>query len=530
MVGELLIPGVSGTASSLVRWGTNGLAFRTSTGQVFLLQHNLIGGTDPQFVPGPIPGVPTTQLRVHVNAPLGDPAGFTISLSGGLSLSAVTNASGDVTFPNVPICAGSVTITPSKAGFVFAPASVTVSNPVNANLEFTGVLSLVGFSGATERSVSESVNKVNFTVTRNNNFPTPTTVTFETVTGTASDRSDFNTTTGVIVFGPGETQKSFSVLVTDDAHDEPNETFTVRLKDPIGGEVVSSAAAINITILDNDSDPNSPNPLFNASFLVRQHYQDFLSRAATDDPVGFSFWTNEITICNSESDPGRKSECLAVKRINVSAAFFLSIEFQQTGYLVHRFYTSSFPVKPSRPLGLPRMMEFLRDTQAIGSGVVVGASGWEAKLEQNKQAFALSWVGRDEFIADHPLSQSAGEFVDSLFQNNGVSPTALERSSAINSFSGGGAVGRANALRTVADSQSVVQKQNNPAFVLMQYFGYLRRNPDDAPDGDFSGYQFWLNKLNQFNGNFVNAEMVKAFLVSGEYQRRFGSANFDISQ
>jgi len=66
--------------------------------------------------------------------------------------------------------------------------------------------------------------------------------------------------------------------------------------------------------------------------------------------------------------------------------------------------------------------------------------------------------------------------------------------------------------------------------VLMQYFGYLRRNPDDAPDNNFDGYQFWLDKLNQFNGNFVDAEMVKAFLSSLEYQQRFGPTTFDLSQ
>jgi hypothetical protein len=56
----------------------------------------------------------------------------------------------------------------------------------------------------------------------------------------------------------------------------------------------------------------------------------------------------------------------------------------------------------------------------------------------------------------------------------------------------------------------------------MEYFGYLRRNPNDAPDSDYSGYEFWLSKLNQFNGNFINAEMVKAFIGSAEYRRRFG--------
>jgi hypothetical protein len=52
--------------------------------------------------------------------------------------------------------------------------------------------------------------------------------------------------------------------------------------------------------------------------------------------------------------------------------------------------------------------------------------------------------------------------------------------------------------------------------VTMEYFGYLRRDPDP------NGYQFWLQKLNAHNGDFVQAEMVKAFINSGEYRQRFG--------
>jgi hypothetical protein len=83
---------------------------------------------------------------------------------------------------------------------------------------------------------------------------------------------------------------------------------------------------------------------------------------------------------------------------------------------------------------------------------------------------------------------------------------------------------RAQVLRTVSENSVFTTRQSNKAFVLMQYFGYLRRNPNDPPEAglDFGGYNFWLGKLNQFNGNFVNAEMVKAFIVSGEYQLRFG--------
>ena len=74
----------------------------------------------------------------------------------------------------------------------------------------------------------------------------------------------------------------------------------------------------------------------------------------------------------------------------------------------------------------------------------------------------------------------------------------------------------------VAENSTLAQQEFNRAFVLMQYFGYLRRNPNDAPDGNFDGYDFWLNKLDQFNGNYIQAEMVKAFLSSIEYRRRFG--------
>ena len=56
----------------------------------------------------------------------------------------------------------------------------------------------------------------------------------------------------------------------------------------------------------------------------------------------------------------------------------------------------------------------------------------------------------------------------------------------------------------------------------MQFFGYLRRDPDDAPDFNFNGYDFWLSKLDQFGGDFVQAEMVKAFISSTEYRARFG--------
>jgi hypothetical protein len=169
--------------------------------------------------------------------------------------------------------------------------------------------------------------------------------------------------------------------------------------------------------------------------------------------------------------------------------------------------------------------------------VVIGQAGADALLEQNTQQFFQEFVQRPEFVTRFPVGTAAAAYVDGLFTNSGVTPTTGERNAAISAYGAGDTAGRAAALRSVADSNSVFQTQYNPAFVLMEYYGYLRRNPDDAPDNNFSGYDFWLNKMNQFSqpGEDVRnetvalrrvkrAEMVKAFLVSVEYRRRFAGS------
>jgi len=149
-------------------------------------------------------------------------------------------------------------------------------------------------------------------------------------------------------------------------------------------------------------------------------------------------------------------------------------------------------------------------------------------LENNKQEFTSQFILRSRFTAAFPTAMSPSDFVDRLNQNAGSVLSASERTALINLF--GNAFDTANftartqALRQIAEHQNLYAAEFNRAFVLMQYFGYLRRNPNDAPEAtlDFAGYNFWLNKLNSFNGNFTQAEMVKAFLSSSEYRRRFG--------
>jgi hypothetical protein len=230
---------------------------------------------------------------------------------------------------------------------------------------------------------------------------------------------------------------------------------------------------------------------------------------------------NEIEQC------GADAQCREVKRINVSAAFFLSIEFQQTGYLVYKTYKAAFGNIPGAPVPLT-FAEFLADKQLIANGVVIGQPGALELLEQNKAAYFDAFVRRDRFAAAYPASLTPAEFVDMLNVNTGGSLSAAERQAAVNEFGGaatsGDAAARARALRRVVENAEFSRRERNRAFVLMEYFGYLRRNPNEPPEPtlDYQGYNFWLAKLEQFGGDFVRAEMVKAFITSDEYLRRFG--------
>ena len=195
---------------------------------------------------------------------------------------------------------------------------------------------------------------------------------------------------------------------------------------------------------------------------------------------------------------------------------------------IPKILTANWGVPGAHTLPVPivRFNEFLADTQRIGQGVVVGASGWETVLENNKSAFTAEFVQRTRFTGAYPTTLPPSSFVDQLFANAGVTPTTSERNAAIAEFGSAldtnDATARGRALRRIAENATLVTNEFNRAFVLMQFFGYLRRDPNDQPDTDYTGYDFWLTKLNQFNGNYINAEMVKAFTSSTEYRQRFG--------
>jgi len=239
------------------------------------------------------------------------------------------------------------------------------------------------------------------------------------------------------------------------------------------------------------------NAIDSSEYFVRQQYLDFLGREP--DESGFNFWSDQIVTC------GEDAACRETKRINVSAAYFLSVEFQRTGGLVDGLYRASFG-------RAPKYAEFMPDTAAMANNIVVGRADWEGQLATNKRAFIDSFVNRESFRAAYDRLNNAS-YVDALISNTRFGFRADERAALVDSLSNGAT--RADVLLRIAEHEGFVSAKRNAAFVMMEYFGYLRRDPDQ------SGYDFWLTKLNQFGGNFERAEMVKAFINSGEYRARF---------
>ncbi|HEY2972196.1 MAG TPA: TIGR03118 family protein, partial [Pyrinomonadaceae bacterium] len=483
--------------------------------------------------------------------------------------------------------------------------------------------SLLKFSER-EYFTSEGAGHIDITVTRSGDVSGTATVNYATVDRLATQKADYEIALGKLTFNPGDTSKTFRVLIVDDNQIGGGSSIDLALvlSNPTGAGLVSPNEA-TLFIMDNEFDTQRqpPNIIDDAPSFVRQHYLDFLNREP--DAAGFDFWVNQITSCFSQ-------QCIEIKRINVSAAFFLSIEFQRTGMLAYLTEKTAFG-------GLPRYGPFMRDVQALQKDYVFGAPGADAQLEANKQAFFDEFVRRPAFAAKY-AGLTNSQYVFALFGNAEVNSTTAElyiaqltgtevvpstnspatglvilrqtvnqpivsvslylnrltsaeteahihgpapagnnaavivtlpngqvvdfqtslTNSQLLSLSSGfiyvdvhttnfpngeiraqfpqnlfvpdmivrsldsGIITRAQALRLIAESDRFRSGELNRAFVLMEYFGYLRRNPDDFPDNNLNGFNFWLAKLDQFNGNFVSADMVKAFIKSTEYRGRFG--------
>jgi minor extracellular serine protease Vpr len=359
-------------------------------------------------------------------------------------------------------------------------------------------------------------------VTRQGDSSGTATVDFATSDGTASQRTRYITALGTLTFSPGQTVRTFNVIIVDNGYVQDTQTVVLNLSNPTGAALGTPNQA-TLFIDDDEEADATTNPLDDPQFFVRQHYFDFLNR--TPDSGGFNFWVSQITgppACGN-------APCLTQRRITVSNAFFFELEFQQTGAYVFRLYRAAFgntqpfpnprpdPNFPNEEKKLPSYQVFSRDRAKVIGG---------SNLAQKQLDLANAFVARPEFVAKYPASLATGaEFVDAVLANIqtdlGVN-LGSQRDALITLFGSGG---RGAVMYRLADDNAqnpinnrpLIDAEYNRAFVTTQYFGYLRRNPDIA------GIIFWLGQVNgaPLRDLAKQNAMVCSFITSAEYQFRF---------
>ena len=333
-------------------------------------------------------------------------------------------------------------------------------------------------------SVSEGSHFKLINVTRTGDTSKDAFVDYATSDGTASQRTDYTLLLGTLHFAPGETAKSLTLLVNEDSYVEGDETLTLTLSNPVGATLGAQSVA-QVTVMDNDSDPKAANAIVDTQNFVRQQYHDFLNREP--DAAGFQGWQDILSKCAPND-----TKC---DRIEVSSAFYRSQEFQTRGYFIYRFYSAMGRI--------PHYLEFMRDMQKV-SGFLDPQQQEQAKVD-----FITEFMTRSEFQQKYGQIADAAAYVDAISAAAGVTPA--NRDQIVNQLQSN-QLTRGQALRAIVESAEVYQKFYNQAFVVMQYFGYLRRDPDIL-------YQQWIQILNQTNDYRI---LVNGFINSVEYDLRFG--------
>jgi len=420
-------------------------------------------------------------------------------------------SSGTITIPagsrfvTVNVLVNGDTDVESSENFTF-----TLSNAANVSFiqhPFTDVTifnddASVQFSN-TAFSVNESAGFVNVTVTRVGDTFRPATVQFSTTdtaglqsctlaNGKASERCDYGTAVGRLQFGVGETTRTFTIPIVDDALVEGDETLTVNLSGPTGAKLATPNPA-TITIVDNDTTPATQNPIDGVTPFITQQYIDFLGRLP--DTIGLANWVNTLGNCpNGGFGEADNPDC---DRVHVSAGFFLSDEFRGRGYFAYKFYEVGLDRRPA-------YAEFVPDMALVG-----GPQSPDSEVV-SKAAYTDAFVQRQEFKSRYDaLSNSA--YVDALEINAEV---ILADKAGLVAALNTNQKTRAQVLREIVELPSVTDKFFIRAFVAMQYFGYLRRDPDTV------GYNNWVTTLTADPSNFRH--MIFGFIFSDEYRHRFG--------
>ncbi len=182
--------------------------------------------------------------------------------------------------------------------------------------------------------------------------------------------------------------------------------------------------------------------------------------------------------------------------------------YRMFSQVVYRFSVASYGE-------MPRYSEFLTDVKLLGRGVMTNSMEEQANIDSNLNKFAANWIERPKFQALYK-PMTAENFVDRLSQNAGITLPPAERATLISRLSSG-AMTRAEALTTIVNTKEFVEKEDTRSFVLLHYFGYFHRNPDDPPDNNLKGFNYWVAEVEK-TGDRSN--LMRAFMASGEYEHR----------
>jgi len=428
--------------------------------------------------------------------------------------SAFTNANGDFNFGERKAQHSYTAFIPDDPALIFEPkqdsagvvAGIRISSLTsNQNLRFTASRRNTVQFAVSSVSENEGHGSVEIGVTRTGDLAGAATVNFSTndtaalaacnvVNGKASQRCDYGSTVGTLRFAAFESNKTILVPIVNDANVEGNETFTIALTNAVGAQM-SSTESITVTIADDDTTTATQNPIDGVAPFVTQQYIDFLGRLP--DSVGFSNWVATLSGCPQ----GGFGENLnpSCDRVHVSSGFFLSDEFRGRGYFAYRFYEVAFD---RRPL----YAEFVPDMAQVG-----GAQSPQSEI-LSKAAYTDAFAQRIEFLIRYS-SLSNNSYVEALEQNAEITLTLTNKADLIAALNSG-QKSRGQVLREIVESKAVEDKFFIRAFVAMQYFGYLRRDPDTI------GYNNWVTTLTNDPSNFRH--MIFGFLFSDEYRGRFG--------
>jgi hypothetical protein len=445
-------------------------------------------------------------------------SGVSVTLGGTQNATTTTDAGGNYSFAGLA-AGGNYTVTPAKQNYTFSPRSLSFTNfgGDHARADFAGAAApkTVQFNQASYQA-SEGSTRATFVVTRTGDTSEAATVEYKfgesaggvpcfTFDGTANARCDFHSSTNVVVFAPGEDTKEIGIQLIDDGHVEGAETLSLRLVGATGAALGAQSTA-TLLIQDNDTTA-AQNPIFNTPFFVRMQYLDFLAR----EPEAGEPWSAVLNNC---SDVNNNPAC---DRNAVSQSFFGSPEFRLKGFYAFNFYRVAFDRRPAYE-------EIIRDMTSI-----TGATADETY--RKRAAFPVNFTGGAEFKERYGALSDA-DFVNALLDRYNLqqvrtadpsnpesgAKVLLTRAGLINRLAAGGeqSLTRAQVLRAVVESDEVAAAEYNRAFVAMQYYGYLRRSPEEE------GYQAWLKVITQDPSNV--RRMVDGFMNSIEYQLRFGPA------